>query len=256
MKHTTHEHKPVRAIIWDYDVTLADTRQKNLMVTRKLVEQLTHKDGQSFPVLQSVAAYMAAVKKARNWRDFYRHELGLSEEQTDIGGTAWKRIQLQDETPVPLYEGIPDVLEALRHFPHGIVSQNGSNIISKSLRANGVEQCFRCIIGFEEVDLHKPKPEADGLLLCIRRLQQLLPGYIVYIGDHETDTQCVQNANIHLQKQTPSTRIISIGAFYGSGSDATDWQIKPDYAAHCPTDIVRIITQLERRESSSFYSRS
>ena len=33
----------IKAIIWDYDGTLCDTRPKNLIVTRKIIEHVTKK---------------------------------------------------------------------------------------------------------------------------------------------------------------------------------------------------------------------
>jgi HAD superfamily hydrolase (TIGR01549 family) len=238
-------NRQLRAMIWDYDGTLADTRHKNLIVTRKIVERVTGRNAEEFAALQSLENYMAVTRKSTNWREMYMSEFDMTAAQTDQSGRLWTEYQLDDTTPVPFYEGIDEVLAELKQFPHGVVSQNARSSIVKTLQDHGLLEYFRYIVGFEEVDLKRQKPKPDGILLCIKELTEFSPGYTLYIGDHETDVLCVHNANMTLQKYHLDIRVISVGAFYGSDTNHSDWIVTPDYPATTPKDILHIVERLQ-----------
>jgi HAD superfamily hydrolase (TIGR01549 family) len=237
-------HSTIRAIIWDYDGTLADTRHKNLMVTRKIVEHITGRGAEEFPALQSLENYMAVTKKATNWREMYMAEYGMTVAQTDKAGRLWTEYQLQDTTYIPFYDGIDEILRTLQHFPHGIVSQNARSNIVNALQQQGLSEYFTCIIGFEEVDIKRQKPEPDGLLLCIEKLTRFTPGYILYIGDHETDVKCAHNTNDELKKDCLDIQVITVAVFHNSDVGHSDWMFTPDYTADTAEDIIRIVERL------------
>jgi HAD superfamily hydrolase (TIGR01549 family) len=237
-------NEQLRAIIWDYDGTLVDTRHKNLAVTKRIVEQITGKQTGEFPALQSLAQYVSAARKSTNWREMYMAEYGMTPEQTDHAGCLWTEYQLQDTTIVPCYAGINDVLTTLEYFPHGVVSQNARSTIAKALQHHGLLTYFQSVIGFEEVDIRRQKPEPDGLLLCIKELTGFTPGYVLYIGDHETDVRCARNANTALQKNGLNIQVISIGAMYGAETNHTEWQVTPDYMVATPQEILHLVERL------------
>ena len=59
----------VAAVIWDYDGTLVDTRQKNLAVTREIVWEVLQKSFEEFPALATIENYEQANLASVNWRD-------------------------------------------------------------------------------------------------------------------------------------------------------------------------------------------
>lgn len=238
----------VKAIIWDYDCTLANTWYKNLTVTRKLIAHVTGRDTSHLPALRSLEEYRFASLQSINWREFYAKGCGLNAVQTDQAGTLWTEFQLQDETPVQFFDGIAEVLLALKYIPHGVVSQNSKQRIAKSLQENGFSDYFKVIVGYEEVDFDKQKPAPDALLLCIEELSGSSPGYVFYIGDHEVDAICAFHANQVFQKKELDIRVKSIGAFYGCDHDDADWTMKPDYRAKNVHDIVKIVQNFQRRD--------
>jgi HAD superfamily hydrolase (TIGR01549 family) len=235
-------NKHILSIIWDYDGTLADTRHKNLNVTTRIVEQITGVNPIQYPALQSLSNYSLAISHMRNWRDLYRREFKLTEEQTDQAGNLWTEYQFADKTPVTVYEGIPEVLKALSSLPHGIVSQNSHQIINGHLTDNGLVGHFRSVIGYEEVDFANQKPQPDGLIKCIEELTGLKSGYVFYIGDHETDALCAANANKAFKDEKIEIEIISVGAFYGYSKDDVNWTVRPQLKARRAKDIMEIIT--------------
>jgi HAD superfamily hydrolase (TIGR01549 family) len=235
----------INAIVWDYDGTLVDTRHKNLKVTRNIVEKLVEKDAETFPVLQSLENYSLANRKTSNWRELYRSEFNFSESQIDQAGQMWTEYQLNDDTAVSFYEGIEEVIRGLAEFPNGIVSQNSRSNITQNLEQNHLLRFFKIIVGYEEVHLKKQKPDPDGLLRCIEKLSAFESGKVCYIGDHETDVQCAHRANRVLMENKVNVRILTIGACYDYGQDASIWNVRPDYEAQKVEDILEIVEQIK-----------
>jgi len=234
--------KNILTVIWDYDGTLVDSRRKNLNVTRKIISKILGIDSKKILVLSSLQDYHKAHIKAANWREFYKESFGLTDEQTDDAGRMWTEFQIKDNTPIPLMDGVEDVIISLNKYPQGIVSQNSRSNIIRYLKEKNLLSYFNDIVGYEEVKMERQKPIPDGLLLCIERLTDFKHGYVFYIGDHETDTRCTFNANNILKQNNTGIKIISIGAFYGFDVDTSDWSILPDYDIQSAGDILDIVS--------------
>ncbi len=228
------------AVVWDFDGTLVDSRRKNLNVNRAIIEEITGLPAVSFQVLSSLEHYQAAEAAAANWRHFYSTALGLSERDIDRAGHLWSGHQLRDSTPTPLFEGVPQALASLRDVPQGIVSQNGSEVISSVLQSNGIAAHFSVVIGYQEVGFERQKPAPDGLLMCVERLMNREPGCVFYVGDHETDVLCAARAREELRSRGVLLDIRSVGVTYG-GRALDTWAVKPDHVARRPMDVVRIV---------------
>ncbi len=235
----------LKAVVWDFDGTLVDTRIKNLAVNRRIIESVTGRSYGDFPALSSLEAYNAAMSRARNWREFYRQEYGLDEATVDRAGRLWTGYQLADTTPAALYEGIPEILESLSGIPHGIVSQNGAENIRSLLRRDGLDAHFTVVIGFEEVPFTRQKPEPDGLLQCIEALSVAEPGVILYVGDHPTDTECASNANQALAAKDKKNRVIAVAACFDGPAGCDRWRIPPDHVVLHPREIIGIAARYQ-----------
>jgi len=239
--------KNILAVIWDYDGTLVDTRQKNLNVTRKIIDKVTGTGWKSFSVLETIEHFNSAHTQATNWREFYKLNFGFNEYQIDKTGSLWTQYQLDDDTLVPQIDGVFDVITTLEKFPHGIVSQNSSTNIIQYLKKKSLFDNFKTIIGYEDVGMERQKPDPEGLLLCIKELTNFYEGYVFYIGDHETDVRCAFNANKELTEKNTSLKIVAIGALYGYNVDTAKWKLQPDYYASKAEDIINIISQFEEQ---------
>ena len=237
--------KNVLAVIWDYDGTLVDTRLRNFNVTKKILKQIAGEEILSFPLLQSLNEYSLAHLKTSNWREFYKNNFGFGEQQIDEIGRMWTKYQLDDESPAQFIKGVEKVIIELERYPQGIVSQNSREQIIRSLNQNSIYSNIKNIIGYEEVDIKRQKPNPDGLLLCIEKLTKHNSGYVFYIGDHETDVICGANANKVLKENKTEIRILNIGAFYNFNIDTSDWRNLPDYEALTAESILDIIKNYE-----------
>ena len=235
----------IKAIIWDYDGTLVDTHIKNLNVTRKIIEYITGKKSEDLHPLKNLNNYRLATKKAKNWRTLYKNEFDLNENEIDKAGVLWSEFQLKDETEAPFYDGIINVIQTLNKYPHGIVSQNSRENIIQFLQKIKMLKYFKSILGYEEVESSKQKPEPDGLLQCISELVPLNTGTVIYIGDHETDIRCAINANKLFKENGSNLKVISIGAFYDADTNISSWKVQPDFAAEKVEDIIEIIERVK-----------
>ena len=234
----------VHATIWDYDGTLVDTRQKNLNVTRQIVERVAGVDPLTLDALQSLERYSQVNRRSRNWRELYTGEFGFTEEQTDTAGKLWAEYQLKDTTPTPAYVGIHEAVSLLQGFRNGIVSQNSQSTISQVLQENDLLRFFGLIVGYEEVGLRRQKPDPEGLLMCIDRLAGSRTGCVLYIGDHATDIECARNANRVLHRNGIDLQVVSIGVSYSSDGDTPRWSIRPDYEARTVKELTNIVQNL------------
>lgn len=243
---------PLCAVIWDFDGTLVDTREKNLNVNRQIARAITEQPWDRFPVLASQAAYDEAQRMCTNWREFYRQEIGLSEDEIDRAGAMWTGLQLTDTTPAPFFEGIAAALARLRGAAvQGIVSQNSRQNIEEMLGGAGLLQHFDHIVGYEEVGTRRQKPAPDGLLMCIERLTNSAAGTVLYVGDHETDALCARNADRVLAERRVPQNVVAVGACFDRlGSDGS-WSVRPDYRASSPGDVVTIVEGLRRSRQGS-----
>jgi HAD superfamily hydrolase (TIGR01549 family) len=228
-------------IIWDYDGTLFDTREKNFNVTKKIIARIKG-DITSFSALESVNTYYNSHLKAENWRDFYGNEFCLSENEIDEAGKLWTEYQLNDNTVITPIEGVSEVIRSL-NFPQGIVSQNSKENIVQNLMRNNLDKHFHSIIGYEEVDIKKQKPDPAGLLKCIGDLCHSKSRYVFYIGDHETDMQSAKNANEFLNRHNKDLKVISIAAAYSNCFHLSGLKNKFDFTANTTEEIVNIITE-------------
>lgn len=227
------------AIIWDFDGTLADTRRRNFNVVRRLLGDVGRAPD-TMPCLRSPDVYDRVNRGYPNWRELYIREFGFSEDETDRIGQLWSTYQDGDDTPIELFDGIVEVMEALRHAAHGIVSQNARGLIARTLEGVRLAPYFRQIVGYHDVPIQRQKPEPDGLLACLEALTQLAPGRALYVGDHETDTRCARNATRALRERGLDVEVLSVAACFADHLDPREWTIQPDYTARHPRDLLDI----------------
>ena len=72
----------MKALFWDYDGTLVDTRKKNYHVTKKIIQDVTNGRADEFMMLRSYENYISRISEITNWRNFYQEEFGFSDAET------------------------------------------------------------------------------------------------------------------------------------------------------------------------------
>lgn len=232
------------AVVWDFDGTLVDTRQKNLNVTRTLVELVRGVAADSCEALRSLVHYERAVQRTHDWQTFYADELGMSAAQVADAGGRWAEFQKIDETAAFAYDGVPDVLNQLAHMPQGIVSLNSKPNILRFLERLALSDLFGEVIGYEAFEPQHHKPAPFALVACIDSLTGLRPGKVVYVGDHETDIECVHNTNQHFARTGIDIEVLGVSAQYAPLADDTGWSAQPHFRAAAPDQILEFIDRL------------
>jgi len=235
---------PLRAVLWDFDGTLVDTRARNMSVNRRIIAEITGRDWSEFPVMGSQQAYDRAQRGAANWREFYRMHCGLSDHEIDRAGSRWAPYQLCDPTPVPLFGGVSEALGRIDGLPQAIVSQNARETIEAVLAGHGLGGRFRCIVGYAEVAMERQKPAPDGLLAALDLVTGTAPGIAVYVGDHPTDIRCVEGANRQLAERGADLRVVSVAALWSDGVAGEDWTAAADVRVTSPADVVALVDSL------------
>jgi HAD superfamily hydrolase (TIGR01549 family) len=227
-------------LIWDFDGTLVDTRQRNYNVVRRLLGESSGRTLDDIPALASPEVYDEVNRRYFNWRELYAKEFGFDDQETDRLGRLWSSYQLKDETPAQVFEGIAEVLAALREVDHGIVSQNARDQIARTLAGARLAEHFQVIVGYDDVDLARQKPEPDGVLACLEQLNALGPGRVLYVGDHETDVRCARNAQRALASRGVALEIVSVAACFAGNAGTAAWTHQPDHVAWSPREILAI----------------
>ena len=229
-------------VIWDFDGTLVDSREKNLNVTRAIVEKFRGRSWRTFPALESLLSYVDAHRTVPNWRVFYEQALGMSEAEIDEVGYWWSEFQLDDKTVPETIEGIPETIKALSQFPSGIVSQNARSNIYSILKAHQLADAFRSIVGYEEVGIQDQKPSPKGLLKCIDVLTGFEPGTVFFIGDHVTDAICARRTQEVLIEKNLDVTVRSIRAAYAP-AEFSVWETEADFVADAPGEVTSIVLE-------------
>jgi HAD superfamily hydrolase (TIGR01549 family) len=231
--------------VWDFDGTLVDTRERNFNVVRRLLAESAGRALDGIPALASPEIYDATSRRHSNWRELYAREFGLDEDEVDRLGRRWSEYQLKDDTPSEFFEGIGEVLLAMSKAGQGIVSQNAHDQIARTIAGAGLSECFRVIVGYDDVGIARQKPEPDGLLMCLEKLDALGAGCALYIGDHEADVRCARNAQQALAARGFTVEMVSVAACFDGHAGPGAWTYKPDYVAWSPREIIAIAKCLD-----------
>jgi HAD superfamily hydrolase (TIGR01549 family) len=243
MSFMTSTH-PLKAVLWDFDGTMVDTLKRNLSVNRRIVQEMLERPWRSIPELLSIEAYRKAWRRVTNWQSLYTEVFGLSDSQVEVAAAKWAPYQLEEQTPTPLFEGLPDVIAGFDGLPQAVVSQNDRRIIEHLLHLAGVDVFFAVIVGYSEVLLSRQKPAPDGLLLALDDLGVEEPASVLYIGDHETDMIFAANATRELAAAGRAIDVISVAAHFEEGSNGADWKTPPDHRVYHPSEITQLVSQL------------
>lgn len=180
--------KDYRAIIFDFDMTLADTA----LVIVTLLNQVAEEFG--YPPMDGEKA-MAVVG--------YGHEIMLSHVtgEKDPGKLRVMRDRYRQvcrEKMPEMMVYFPDVPDALRQLKEqglvlGILSQKPHSALADSLKKYGLETYIDVVTGCEDAPAHKPDP--CGLIVSARAMG-LPKDRILFIGDHLVDQETARAAGM------------------------------------------------------------
>ncbi|HLC75407.1 MAG TPA: HAD family hydrolase [Candidatus Nanoarchaeia archaeon] len=184
MKSAEDKKNQIKAVIFDYDGVLVDSREIGLASYKAIAEHF------------GAVAYssMKEFQEAQNGR--YKNVLvqwgATTPEQIEHAENIYKQVhKSKNVNPIP---GIKEVLEGLsKDYILALVSGTYKKIINVGLKKNNLEHYFHHIIGKDDVQNIKPAP--DGLLMSLKRLG-IKPHEAIYIGDMVIDIMMGRSAGV------------------------------------------------------------
>ncbi len=232
------------AIFWDFDGTIVNTDQKNFQINQEIYSILCPNiTSENLPVaLHSLENFSTAYSKSVNWRDLYMQHFGYSKLQTDEAGKLWSQLQPQSDVPITVIEGVAEVIHDFAEYSQAICSQNCVNNIEQILAQYNLTSYFTTIMGHNSLDSNCQKPHPAGFLRCVDEVDLACDGTIIYIGDHEQDTQFAKNAKRALGDTGSNINVISIAACYEI-NHYDKWDISPDHFAYSVKDLPEVINR-------------
>lgn len=178
----------VRAILFDFDFTLADSS-----------EAVIECFGAGFAALGLPAAAPDAIRRTiglplpEALRVLHGIEDRARAERFRAGFHTLAQRIMHERTRV--YAPVADVIGGLREagLATAICSTKRRDQIERILARHALGDHFDAIIGGEDVPRHKPAP--DALLLAMTRLG-VTPETTLYVGDHRVDAEAASHAGI------------------------------------------------------------
>ncbi len=237
----------ISAILWDYDGTLADSSKKNIEVTLEILRRFIPDVDENVPeALSSRASYQDAYGRISDWKELYRVCYGLSNEQVYEAGKLWTPTQLKNETFSDIFDGMEIVLKEFEHIKMGICSQNGREIITRSLEHHGLLKYFGSIVGCDDVPFDSQKPDPTAFSVCLDELSITdQNGTFVYVGDHSVDVAFGRNAETALKKSFPAAKVVCIAIHHPDHYCDEDENFPPDHIVRNPMELLEILKQID-----------
>lgn len=237
---------PVGAILWDYDGTLADSSKKNIEVTIEILRRFIPDVDENVPeALASRTSYQDAYGKMSDWKELYRTCYGLDDEQVKAAGAMWSEAQLSNKTFSDIFSGMPEMLAALAPIPMGVCSQNGAEVIRRSLEHHGILKYFGAVVGYDEVPFDGQKPAPDAFFVCLDRLGiKKRGGRFIYVGDHSVDVAFGKNAETELKKSFPAAEVICVAVHHPGLYADDDTRFAPDFTANNSEQLFAVLKKL------------
>ncbi|MEX0782603.1 MAG: HAD family hydrolase [Dehalococcoidia bacterium] len=212
----------MKAVLWDLDDTVLNTLPGRMGALRH--------------------AYSSCVGGWCDPEEIWRSHRGGTLEDLGrrlLGGdyksftTAYRDHYYGNPRHITVYEGIPEILAwcVERELPMAIVTSKVAWGATEELVQARMLQYFKCVVGFDDTELHKPDPEPifealDRLCVDINTESDVL-----FIGDTPADIFAARNAGCR-----------SLGAGWGTLDAELLQDAYPDHFAATPADAFRVIS--------------
>jgi beta-phosphoglucomutase len=143
------------AVIFDWDGTLADTRQVIVISFQKALSEI------NCPVPNEYIERRIGIGAAETFREILRSAKVQVDEKL-IQRLVERKSELEIEltSQVKLFEGAIELLEALQgRVKVGLASMNNRSVILHMLKTNDLEKYFQEVLTAESISRSKPDPE-------------------------------------------------------------------------------------------------
>jgi len=208
--------------LFDFDSTLADTRDVAVLATQKAYEI----KGLAIPSREAVVSYMGVpieVSFAKMATE------SLSDAALEGLYTVFReQYHEAEKLGITLFDGMAETLATLKDRGDHlyVVSSKHSVPLQRNLEQIGLGKTFEAISGSDTVAHYKPAP--DGILSLLDRFD-LTANQSVMIGDAKYDMQMGNNAGV-----------ATAAAMWGAADPASVKAEKPTYVLSTPAELLTI----------------
>jgi 2-phosphoglycolate phosphatase len=219
---STKTSRPVRAIIFDLDGTLADTFT---MIVAAFNEAVSPHTGKSYSDAEVIARFGIPDSQ------MIRRELEtLPQNAGDRAVEVYHAYYAQNHGGVTCFDGIPQMLAELkkRGVPMGVMTGKGRRTADITLEALGLADTFAAVVTGEDVTRQKPDPA--GPLEAARRLG-VAPAACAFVGDSPADVGAGKAAGM-----------ITVAAGWHPVYVEEVRKLQPDVWAQTPADVLTIVS--------------
>ena len=207
----------LKTIIFDFDGTLADTGRIMIECMNDLAKQ------ENRPLLEATKAL-----RERTAYQIFTQDLGVSIYKVPSYVKRARQIMKTKVSSIRLFEGVPDIVEALsKQFHLGILTSNSEEIVRNVLDRENIKS-FRFIFSNSSVF---GKHRSLKKLLKTNHLQAT---EAIYVGDEVRDIEACRKAKVPI-----------IAVTWGFNSKKILQQARPDFIAERPKDIIKSINALK-----------
>ncbi|UCE15988.1 MAG: HAD family phosphatase [Candidatus Bathyarchaeota archaeon] len=165
-----------KAVIFDWDGTLADTRKVVVESFRRVLTEIGCAVSDGFLERRIGTGTRKTLEDALN-------KCNISFNDETLEELTRKKVRLQKDlsTSVKLFEGATDLLDALHgRMRIALATMSSRPVIDKLLREKKVKQYFSVVVTADEIS--KPKPDSEIFLVAAAKLN-LFPQDCVIVED-------------------------------------------------------------------------
>ena len=178
-----------KAVIFDWDGTLADTRKAVVQSFQKVLEKAGCSVSDEFiERLMGVGTKKTIIEAFRECH--MRLDVSTLEKLTE------EKIRIQTEltTTVNLFDGVTDLLEALKDKTKvALATMSSRKVIEKILPEKRIRECFGVVVTAD--DVAKPKPDPTVFLVSAAKLG-VKPEDCVVVEDSVFGVRAAKAANM------------------------------------------------------------
>ena len=143
------------AVIFDWDGTLADTREVIVISFRKALEEI------NCQVSGEYVERRIGIGAAETFREILRSaNLSFDEKLIQKLVERKSKVEIELTSQVKLFEGVRELLRTLKgKIKVGLASMNNHTVIEHMIREMDLEKYFQAVLTAESISRSKPDPE-------------------------------------------------------------------------------------------------
>jgi len=210
----------IKALLFDFDGTIADTHDASLAIVNRLAPQF------GYPTIDDE---QLKILKRSHYIEVFKY-LGISRLKLPCLVKQIKKELNQEIANLKVYPGIDIVLNSLRNQDYflGIITSNSQENVLTFLQNNHLDHLFDLVhSGTTLLGKHK-------ILKRVLRQHHLKANEVIYVGDEMRDIEAAKKSHIP---------IVSVG--WGFNAPELLEKYHPNFLIETPTELLQIVQNLK-----------